>query len=551
MWELKSGDLAVIGSDHFADYRDQLVTWDEYTEKIDRYGELAGVPVTGPEFVAHVEAWLSDVAESTDRAFPSNQAVSIEDGVPSIHRPEKRPDPEGLRGFEELVASRLDPVNILDILTDTEYWLHWTQFFGPISGHETKVEDPVARHLTAVFCYGCHLGPTQTARSLGGVGRRSVAWVNLRHVTEEKLDRAIAMIINAYNRFALPKYWGTGKSASADGTKWNLYEQNLLSEYHIRYGGYGGIGYYHVSDNYVALFSRFIPCGVWEGVYILDGLIENESDIRPDTVHSDTQGQSAPIFGLAYLLGIQLMPRIRNWKKLDFRRPNRTGAYEHIDGLFSGTVDWELIRTHLPDMLRVALSIKEGRITASTILRKLGTYSRKNRLYLAFRELGVAVRTGFLLKYLADEELRSTIQAATNKSESFNGFTKWLAFGSDATVAANNRDEQRKIIKYNHLVANCVIFYNVSVLTRLLGKLQTEGHSIHESAVAAISPYLTQHIHRFGSYNLNLDREPPPVDYDAAVITVADRTDPTEPIRPIEQLPLWVPDSSTDGGAVE
>jgi predicted peptidase len=66
-----------------------------------------------------------------------------------------------------------------------------------------------------------------------------------------------------------------------------------------------------------------------------------------------------------------------------------------------------------------------------------------------------------------------------------------------------------------------------------------------------ISPYLTQHIHRFGSYNLNLDREPPPVDYNAAVITVADRTDPTEPIRPIEQLPLWVPDSSTDGGAVE
>jgi len=27
-----------------------------------------------------------------------------------------------------------------------------------------------------------------------------------------------------------------------------------------------------VSDTYVALFSHFIPCGVWEAVYILDGL---------------------------------------------------------------------------------------------------------------------------------------------------------------------------------------------------------------------------------------------------------------------------------------
>lgn len=55
---------------------------------------------------------------------------------------------------------------------------------------------------------------------------------------------------------------GTGERASADGTKWDLYEKNLVSEYHIRYGGYGGIGYYHVSVLYIALFSSFIPCGV-------------------------------------------------------------------------------------------------------------------------------------------------------------------------------------------------------------------------------------------------------------------------------------------------
>ncbi len=55
-----------------------------------------------------------------------------------------------------------------------------------------------------------------------------------------------------------------------------------------RYGGYGGIGYYHVSDKYIALFSHFIPCGVYEAVYILDGLINNQSVIQPDTLHGDT-----------------------------------------------------------------------------------------------------------------------------------------------------------------------------------------------------------------------------------------------------------------------
>jgi TnpA family transposase len=46
------------------------------------------------------------------------------------------------------------------------------------------------------------------------------------------------------------------------------------------------------------------------------------------------------------------------------------------------------------------------------VLCKLGTASRKNKLYFAFRELGRVVRNIFLLEYIGDEELRSIIQAA-------------------------------------------------------------------------------------------------------------------------------------------
>ena len=120
-----------------------------------------------------------------------------------------------------------------------------------------------------------------------------------------------------------------------------------MSESHIRYGGYGGIAYYHISDTYIALFSHFIPCGVWEAVYILDGLTKNKSDIQPDTVHGDTQAQSAPVYGLAFLLGIKLMPRIRNWKDLKWFRPTADEVYKHIDDLFTkDSIDWDLIAGH-------------------------------------------------------------------------------------------------------------------------------------------------------------------------------------------------------------
>lgn len=309
----------------------------------------------------------------------------------------------------------------------------------------------------------------------------------------------------------MPKLWGTGKSASADGTKWDLYEQNLLSEYHIRYGGYGGIGYYHVSDTYIALFSHFIPCGVWEAVHILDGLLQNRSDIQPDTLHGDTQAQSAPVFALAHLLGIKLMPRIRNWKDLKFFRPDRTTRYAHIDSLFDEAIDWPLIETHFPDMLRVAISIKAGHVTAATVLKRLGTNSRKNKLYFAFREFGRVVRTIFLLNYIGNMDLRRTIQAATNKSEAFNEFAQWVAFGGGGVIAEKDRDEQQKVIKYNHLVSSLVIFHTADAMTKALSRLKTEGHKFSQEALAAISPYRTEHINRFGSYTLNLAKKPEPL----------------------------------------
>jgi TnpA family transposase len=143
-----------------------------------------------------------------------------------------------------------------------------------------------------------------------------VAYVNQRPITEPTLLEAIVGVINRDHRFRLPTLWGSGQRAAADGTTGDVYAQNLLSEYQIRYGGWGGIGYYHVADTSIALFSSFMACGVWEAIHLLDGVLENRSEIRPDTWHAETHGQSETVFGLAYRLAIQLMPRIRHGQHL-------------------------------------------------------------------------------------------------------------------------------------------------------------------------------------------------------------------------------------------
>jgi hypothetical protein len=105
------------------------------------------------------------------------------------------------------------------------------------------------------------------------------------------------------------------------------------------------------------------------------------------------------------------------------------------------------------------------------------------------------------------------LQAATNKSEAFNRFVQWLYFGGEGRIAENARDQQRKRIKYNHLIANCLIFHNVQAQTRVLHQLADEGHEFDDAILARLSPYLTKHVNRFGKYTLNLDRENSAPDY--------------------------------------
>jgi TnpA family transposase len=511
MTELKSGDLCIPGGDTYGDYRDQLVSWEVYERDIAAYAEQAGLPASPGAIVKGLRERLAATAEAVDAGFPANEHVEIVGGEPVLKRLRAGPAADGAAELERRLKDRLPPIDLVDALADTEHWLNWTRHFGPISGFDARIERPRERYVASVFCYGCKLGPSQAARAMKDLDRRQIAFINQRHITEDALDAAIATVIDAYAGLRLPRHWGSGQSASADGTQWDLHPQSLMSEYHIRYGGYGGIGYYLVSDTYIALFSRFIACGAWEGNTILDFVTENRSALQPDTIHADTQGQSAPIFGLAHLLGIQLMPRIRNWQDLHFYRPDKANRYAHIDTLFTAAVDWNLIETLLPDMLRVALSVRAGRIRPSAILRRLNTYSRKNRLYFAFRERGRVIRTIFLLNYLSSLELRHLIQAATNKSELFNKYAQWAAFGESGLVTEGVRDEQRKLIKYNHLVANLLIFHTIVDMTRGLERMAAEGLPVDEAALASLSPYQTEHINRFGNYTLDFARVPMPL----------------------------------------
>ena len=509
--ELRSGDLSVTGSEEFADYRDQLLSWAECQDLLPAYCDKIGLPQDATTFASSLRDWLTETAQDLDDKVPEcrGDVALTATGEPVLRKPIAREIPPSVMSLQNALTQRMPARHILDVLANIEHWMGFTRHFGPLSGNMAKLKQPAERYLLTIFAMGCNLGPTQAARHLGnsGVTPHMLSFVNRRHLSLESLEAAQRELNEVYLRLDLPKLWGDGKTVAADGTQYDFYDENLLAGYHFRYRKMGAVAYRHVANNYIAVFRHFIPPGVWEAIYVIEGLLKAGLSVEADTVHADTQGQSATVFAFTHLLGIKLMPRIRNWKDLTLFRPDKTVKYKHINRLFGDSVDWNLIERHWQDLMQVALSIYAGKISSATLLRKLGSYSRKNRLYFAAQELGNVIRTGFLLEWIGSRDLRQEITANTNKIESYNGFAKWLSFGGDV-IAVNEPEEQQKRLRYNDLVASALILQNTVDMMRTLGDLRDEGWQITEEDVSFLSPYQVAHVKRFGEYSLKLKRKP-------------------------------------------
>ncbi len=511
--KLRTSDVYIKGADAYGDYRKTLLPWSECTPFLSDFCDAAGIARTAKKMVSGLKNRLKTKSNEVDEAYPNLKELVIDEaGVPTLKKRPTKKNPQA-KILRDEIKNRMPPRNLLDIMCLVQNCTEWAHCFSPLSGSNAKLSDPIGANIVTAFGYGTGMGPSETARHVrAGFSAKTIASVNKSHVNLKKLNTSLARIVDYYKDFPLVKTWGTGETVVVDGTLRKIYEQNLLAETHIRYGAKGGIAYHHISDTYIALFSSLIPCGTWEAIAIIEGLLRNESKIKPKKVHGDSQSQSSPVFSISYLFGVQLMPRIRNWKDLILYKADKRMKFKNINSLFKDTIDWKLIENYWKDMMQVVISIQQGKVSSDFILSKLNSRNKSSRLYKAFRELGNVIRTLFLLDFISDPDLRETITAETNKVESFNNLSDWVRFASQVIIASNDTTEMEKAIKYNTLLTNMIILQNVIDMSRIIQQLRREGWSIALEDLAGLSPYLTEHLKRFGDFFLDLSQNDGNVD---------------------------------------
>ncbi|WP_049790704.1 Tn3 family transposase [Trichormus azollae] len=182
--ELKSGDICVFNSEAYADYREQLLSWNDCQPLVEAYCQQLGFPTQAEDFVENLKNSLTQTASAVDLGYPNNTSVIIsEQGELVLKSPLANRESASLKNLEALISAMPDR-NLIDILRDVDYWTNFTRNFGPLSSSDSKLDRSTERYLLTTFTYGCNLGATQAARHMRGViTSRMLSFLNQRHIS--------------------------------------------------------------------------------------------------------------------------------------------------------------------------------------------------------------------------------------------------------------------------------------------------------------------------------------------------------------------------------
>ena len=321
---------------------------------------------------------------------------------------------------------------------------------------------------------------------------------------EETLNAANRALVDYHHGLDLSSVWGQGARSSSDGQRFGMQGRSLLSAFYPRYFGYYDRAvtvYTHVSDQYSVFGTRVISCSPREALYVLDGLLENDTILRPREHHTDTAGYIEHLFGLCYLLGYSFMPRIRDFADQRLYKIDRSAEHGRLDVLFQGAVDVVSIREQWDSLVRLAASLRNRSAPAHVIVQRLAGGSPSDRLTKALRALGRVVKTIYILRYIHEEDLRRKVQLQLNRGEQRHRLARWFFFANQGEFRRADYEEIMNKASCLSLLSNATLVWNTSEIAKVVERLRAQGETIQDEDLAHIAPLICTHVVPNGTYH--------------------------------------------------
>jgi len=294
-----------------------------------------------------------------------------------------------------------------------------------------------------------------------------------------------------------------GTLSSSDAQRFKIRADSLLAAYYPRYYGYyeKAIGIYtHVSDQCSVLNTQAISCNPREALYVLDGLLENNTILKIREHTTDTHGYTEIVFALCYLLGYYFMPRIRDLKDQQLYRVEKNADYGIFTPLLNKTADIDIVVEQWESMIHVAQSLLQRTAPAHVIVQRLTNSFPSDRLSKAFTNLGRIIKTEYILRYITDPALRRTVQLQLNKGEYRHKLPRWIFFANQGEFTTGDYEEIMNKASSLSLVSNTILYWNTSRIQNIVEDLRKQGELVEVETLSHISLLPYKHVLPNGTY---------------------------------------------------
>lgn len=509
LWELRnafrSGEVWLQHSRRYKDPESYLIPrnlWPDLKEEAEQLLKISD------DKYDRIQIRCRDLTEhyqEFNRILPSDSMVRIEQGNVVVSPTEAEAEPVSVARLKNAITERLPRIHLTDLLIEVDQWVGFLHKLKHAGQQESASTDlPVYLHAS-LLAQATNIGLHRMA-SVAELSYQRLVWCPNWYLRDETLDSAATQIVDFHHDHWLTKFWGSGSFSSSDGQRFPVAIKTNTSRALPKYFGYGrGITHYSwTSDQFSLYGTKVVPATIREAVYVLDAILDNETELSIERHTTDTAGYTEIIFALFDLLGLCFEPRIQDLGDQRIYTTGDLSEHTHLKNLDVHRLNLELIRRNWEDMLRVAASLKMGWVTASLLISKYQSAQRQSELVRAFQEYGRLIKSIGILRYVTNVDHRREIGIQLNKGEAINSLRQFILFAREGKIYKRTLEDQQRQAKSVNLVTNAIILWNTVYMAKVVEQLEAEGWEIIAEDLQHISPCRFEHINPYGRFRFDM-----------------------------------------------
>jgi TnpA family transposase len=508
---LQRRDVFVAPSWRYADPRSGLLEGAQWQATRGMICRTLALPANPEPAIAALSEELDQTYRAVIERLPDNPAVRFErvgDKTELIlSHLDKLEEPASLIALRRSVDARLPAVDLPEIILEIAARTGFAAAFTHISERASRASDLELSLCAVLLGEACNIGLEPLTRADAPALRAErLSWVNQNFVRDDTLTAANALLVAAQNTIPLAQAREGGEVASADGIRFIVPVKTVHAGPNPKYfGRERGVTYYNlISDQFTGLHGMTVPGTLRDSLILLALVLDQQTELQPTRIMTDTGAYSDVVFGLFRLLGYRFSPRLADIGGARLWRIDPNADYGPFNDLSRHRVNLTRIAENWDDCLRLVGSLKLGRVRATGIMRTLQVGEHATRLAQAIAEIGRIEKTVHVLRYLDDESMRRDTLVQLNRGEGRHGLSRVVFHGQRGELRQRYREGQEDQFGALGLVVNMIVLWNTLYMQAAIDQLRAEGYPVLDEDIARLNPHVHDHINMLGRYSFSI-----------------------------------------------